>query len=87
MCQILPIFDTFFAWEKLKYLNINNIMTLEIHRVKNAISTIFCTKTTDRCVKGKNPLGIIPHKDGFAYDENVCYQFVFSRGVCFRHGI
>ena len=21
------------------------------------------------------------------FNQNVCYQFVFSRGVCFRHGI
>ena len=54
-------------------------MTSEIHSVKNAISTIFCTKTTDRCVKGKNPLGLIPYKDGFAYDDNVCWQGVEER--------
>ena len=54
-------------------------MTSEIHRVKNAISPIFCTKTTEWCVKGKNPLGLIPYKDGFSYDDNVCWQGVEER--------
>ena len=54
-------------------------MTSEIHRVKNAISLIFCTKTTEWCVKGKNPLGLIPYKDGFSYDDNVCWQGVEER--------